>query len=402
MVGRTGRPSPPHLENYWINCSAMHQQNKNQSKLNKPISHSFDNFINYLLQNKRTRALAQFINRLREDFADFRVFVRHVDTKSELFIALVFFIGFSTGGYMLIEGWPLLDSLYMVMITMSTIGYGEVKQLSMEGRLFTIWLIIIGVIVASYTISATIETLTSEGFHRERRKFRRRRQLRRIENHTIICGYGRMGRSLARELKERGAPVIVIDVDPQAIDTSERRGIPSIEGNATDEELLYEAGIERAKALVAAAKSDAENVFIVLSARGINEKLDITARCNFDTSVSKMKRAGADIVVSPYKLAGRHIAQQILTPRVTRFLDGVLHFGQERLRLEDFIIHKQSLLAGKTLKEAQLDVNVLAVSRSNQEIISHPTADTILLPGMEIVVIGLDEQLKEVARLVCG
>ncbi|MDM8528914.1 potassium channel protein [Anaerolineales bacterium HSG24] len=377
----------------------MSQQFQEQDK---PPPNRFDKFINYFLTHKHTRSLNKFVHRLGEDFADFRVFVRHVDTKRELLIILAVFIGFSTGGYMIIEGWPMLDALYMVMITMSTIGYGEVKSLSIIGRIFTMGLIIIGVIVASYAVSATIETLTSEEFHRERRKLRRRRQLRRIKNHTIICGYGRLGRSLSQELKERGALAIVIDLDPQAVESSEKLGTPSIEGNATNEALLYEAGIERAKALVAAVRSDAENVFIVLSAREINENLEITARCNFDSSVSTMKRAGADVVVSPYKLAGRHIAQQILTPRVTRFLDGILQFGQEHLRLEDFIIHENSSLVGLTLKEAQLGVNVLAISRPNQGIISHPTANTKLLPGVEIVVMGQDEQLKEVARLVCG
>jgi voltage-gated potassium channel len=337
---------------------------------------------------------------LRDGLIDFGVFLERVRKKGQLLTILLIFIVISTAGYMLIEGWPMIDSLYMVIITMSTIGYGEVNNLSFWGRVFTIILIMTGVVIGSYAASATIETLTSSEFHQERRSSKRYRRLQRINQHTIVCGYGRLGRSLANELRERRVPFIVIDIDPNAVESCNKLGIPIIQGNAADEKILNEAGIERAKSLVTAAKSDAENVFIILSARGLREDVEIIARCNSEASISKLKRAGAHTVISPYDLAGRRIAHIITTPRITQFLDGILEIGAQQLRLEDFVIGEKSPLVGLTLKEAQLKVNVLAISRPDHGIVSHPNANTLLLPGVEIVVMGQDEELKQLAQLV--
>jgi len=344
----------------------------------------------------------QLTNRLKEDLSDVNIFIQNIDKKVELIVTVLTFLFIGTLGYVLIEGWSVLDSFYMVIITMSTIGYGEVRTLSTEGRLFTMVLIIIGVIVGSYAASATIETLTSDNFHRQRRNLQRRRQLRRISDHTIICGFGRLGRSLAEEMRGRDSPIIVIECNPQVVRQCEEWQIPYIEGNAAEEPVLIEAGIERAKALVAAANSDAENVFIILSAGGLNPNLEIISRYNYESSIPKLKRAGANSVISPHVLAGGRVAQMITNPRITQFLDGALQIGNQQLRLADFIIAENSSLVGKTLREARLAVNVLAVSRPNQNISSHPNADTLLLPGVEIVVMGLDAELKYLAQLVSG
>lgn len=354
----------------------------------------------FIAQQKQK--ISNIFSRLTEDIADFGIVIKNVDRKRELFVIVSIFLTGGTIGYMLIEGWPWFDALYMVVITMTTIGYGEVRDLSIEGRVFTMGLIIVGVITGSYAVSTTIETLTSDDFHRQRQALKRLRQLKRIANHTIICGYGRLGRSLVQELQERNAPVIVIDPAAEKIQYCDEHHIPAIQGNAANEEILREAGVHRAKSLVAAASSDAENVFIVLSACDLNPNLEIIARYNSEESVSKMKRAGAQSVISPHTIAGRRISHMLVNPRVTRFLDGVLQIGQQRLRLEDFEIGPNSPLIGKTLREARLDVNILAVSPANEDAISHPTADTMLEPGVEIVVIGLDEDLKALQKLVTG
>lgn len=343
-----------------------------------------------------------FLSYLGEDMIDFGAVIKNIEHTRQVFIILGLFLTGGTVGYMLIEGWPWFDALYMVVITMTTIGYGEVRDLTLEGRIFTVGLIAFGVLTGSYAISTVIETLTSDEFHQERRTLKRRRQLRRIKDHTIICGYGRLGRSLAQELQEREGAVVVIDCVDEKIQACDEHHIPAIQGNAANEEILYEAGIDRAKSLVAAASSDAENVFIVLSARDLNPKLEIIARYNSEESISKMKRAGAQSVISPHAIAGRRISHMLVNPRVTRFLDGVLQIGQQRLRLEDFEIGPNSPLIGKTLRDARLDVNILAVSPANEDAISHPTADTMLEPGVEIVVIGLDEDLKALQKLVTG
>ena len=303
---------------------------------------------------------------------------------------------------MLIEGWPLLDSLFMTAITMSTIGYGETRPLSPEGRIFTIGLIIIGVVTASYALTYAVQLFTSREFLKQLRDHRRRRELDKICNHCIICGFGRMGRTLARELKRRDLPMIVLDLNEAAIEECYQLGIPAIEGNAADERVLHEAGIDRANALVAAANSDAENVFIVLTARGLNPNLQIITRCNSEASVPKLEKAGANRVISPYATAGQRIAQMLVHPNVITFLDGILEFGDHQMRLEEFIIDEKSPLAGLSLQEAKLKVAVLAVTHPDQTLLSHPNADTKLLAGAAIIAMGVDQELKKMADLVKG
>lgn len=303
---------------------------------------------------------------------------------------------------MFIEDWPLLDALFMTAITMSTIGYGETRPLSPEGRVFTIGLIIIGVVTASYALTYAVQLFTSREFLKQLRDHRRRRELDKICNHCIICGFGRMGRTLARELKRRDLPMIVLDLNEAAIEECYQLGIPAIEGNAADEWVLHEAGIDRASALVAAANSDAENVFIVLTARGLNPNLQIITRCNSEGSVPKLEKAGANTVISPYATAGRRIAQMLAHPNVISFLDGILEFGDHQMRLEEFIIGEKSPLAGLSLQEAKLKVAVLAVTHPDQTLLSHPNADTKLLPGAAIIAMGVDQELKKMADLVKG
>jgi voltage-gated potassium channel len=322
-----------------------------------------------------------------------------------LFVSLIVLTTLTIGtiGYMFIEKWSFLDALYMTIITMTTIGYGEVKALSDQGQMFTIGLIVIGVVIASYAITTTVELLTSREFLEQIRYRRRRRELEKICHHCIICGYGRLGRNLARELKARGCPMIVIDLKNEAIETCHQAGIPAILGNAADEQILHEAGIDRAGSLVAAADSDAENVFIVLTAKSINPDLKIISRCNSEPSIPKMEKAGVDTVISPHAIAGRRIAQMLIRPNVVSFLDGILEFGDQQMRLEEFIIDQNSPLAGLTLKEAKLKVAVLAVTYPEQTLLlSHPNAVPKLLPAAAIIVMGVEQELYKLAEMVKG
>jgi voltage-gated potassium channel len=314
-----------------------------------------------------------------------------------LLVALVIF---GVSGYMLIEDWPFADALYMTVITMTTIGYGEVRTLSPGGRIFTIILIAVGVITATYAITATIELLTSQEFVQQIRNRRRRRTLEQIHNHSIICGYGRLGRNLAGELRAQNIPLIIIDVDPDVVQRCRDSGFHAVHGSAADELVLEEAGIQRAKSLVAAAKSDAENVFIVLTARSVNPKLQIVARSNNEATISKLEKAGADKVIFPYAITGRRIANMLVRPNVIDFLDGVLEFGDQRVRIEEFIINENSPLAGLTLLEAKLKVAVVAVDHPGQTVNTHPNASTRLLPGTAIIAMGVEEELAKLAELV--
>ena len=311
-------------------------------------------------------------------------------------------LAFGTSGYVLIEGWSVLDAFFMTIITMSTIGYGEVNVLSDSGRLFTIVLIMVGVVVASYVVTTIVELFTSQEFLEQIRYRRRRRELEKICDHTIICGFGRLGRNLAKELGIRRCPLIVVDHNPEAVEDCRQLGFPVIQGNAADERILGEAGINRAKSLVAAADSDAENVFIVLSAKSMNPGLEIISRCNSEHSIPKLEMAGVKTVISPHAIAGQRVAQLLTHPNVMSFLDGVLEFGDQQMRLEEFIISENSPLAGQTLREARLKVAVLAVTHPDQPLLSHPNADTRLLPGAGLIVMGVEQELNELGEVVKG
>jgi voltage-gated potassium channel len=303
---------------------------------------------------------------------------------------------------MLIEGWTFIEALYMTVITMATIGFSEVRPLSTAGRLFTLALIAFGVITATYSISVVIEFFTSADLQEQLHTRRRRKALAQITEHCIICGFGRMGRSRASELKIRNASFIIIDQTDEAIEKCHHLGLPALQGNAADERILREAGIERASSLVAAANSDAENVFIILTAKSIRPDLQIIARTHSEASIPKLEKAGANTVISPYATAGRRVAQLLTHPNVTSFLDGVLEFGDQQMRLEEFVIGPHSPLAGLTLRQAQLEVTVLAVLHPEQTLLSHPNAETKLLPGAAIIVMGIDSELNKLAQMVKG
>jgi voltage-gated potassium channel len=324
--------------------------------------------------------------------------------RSTLFLAslLLSLLALGTSGYMIIEGWSFVDSFYMTVITMTTIGFGEVRPLSTTGRLFTIGLIGVGVVIATYSVGAVIDLFTSEQFRHHLHNQRRRKLVKNLKGHCLICGFGRMGRSLGHELKRRRTAFVVIDHNSEVIERCDQLGYPAILGNAADERILREAGIEQAGSLVAAASSDAENVFIVLTAKSLNPNLKIISRCNSDASIPKIEAAGAHTVISPYTITGRRIAQVLTHPNVMSFLDGVLDFGDHQMRLQEFIIGPNSSLVGLTLREAQLNVSVLAISSPAQSVLTHPKADDTLLPGSAIIVMGLDQELTKLAHLVKG
>jgi len=318
---------------------------------------------------------------------------------SSLLVVLLLLVA-GTGGYMLIEGWSFTDALFMTVITVTTIGYGEVRPLSPLGRSFTIALIITGVVTATYAIGATVELLASTDFLAQIRTRRRRKMLAKLSDHCIICGYGRLGSALAAELQAQGASILVIDPSDEAIERCRQNNIPTVQASASDEQALYEAGIERASALVAATPTDAENVFIILTARSINPRLRIIARSNSEASTPKLEKAGANTVISPYAIVGRRIAHMLIHPAVTQFLDGVLEFGDHKMRLEEFTIAEDCALAGLSLKEARLKVVVLAAHHPGQQVFTHPNAETRLLPGTSIIVMGLDQELRNLERLI--
>ncbi|MFZ5997912.1 MAG: potassium channel family protein [Nitrospirota bacterium] len=313
---------------------------------------------------------------------------------SLLLILLV--IAFGTLGYMLIEGWDILDALYMTIITLASVGYKEVHDLSDGGRLFTIILIISGLGIVYYALS-TAAKIVIEGELQD--MFGRRRLEKRIKelrNHYIICGYGRMGKIIGRELGEKGATFVVIEKNPAPL--PERGDVLLLEGDATQDEILKEAGIEKAKGLITVLPTDAENLFVVLSARGLNPGLLIVARAGEEGSEQKLLRAGADRVVSPYHIGGLRIAHTLLKPAVVDFIEFATKSGNIDLQMEEITIQEGSRLVGLTLDECgigrDLGIIIVAIRRSTGEMKFNPTFRSVVKAGDTLIALGEASKLK--------
>ncbi|MEW5977834.1 MAG: NAD-binding protein [Acidobacteriota bacterium] len=321
-------------------------------------------------------------------------------------MALIGLLTLGTVGYRWLEDLDFVDALYMTVITLSTVGFGEVHPLSPVGRMFTVSLIVGGGGLAAYTLSGIAEFLFSGELRIQWDHQRRTRMLQQLSDHIIICGYGRMGRNVAHALKGEGLPFVVIDPNPEKIEHVREMGYLALQANAADETHLEEAGIRRARGLVAAANSDAENVFIVLTARSLHPKLLIVARANFEESEQKLVRAGADRVILPYRISGRRVATVLLRPEVDDFLDEVSHSSGMELLLEQIHLAPTSPLVGQTLAQAQLGsrlgVTVLACKLPEQQLNTRPSADTVLKANAKIIVLGTRDQLQAVMHLARG
>ncbi|NPA49329.1 MAG: potassium channel protein [Thermodesulfobacteria bacterium] len=325
-----------------------------------------------------------------------------------LFIALfllilVLFVG--TMGYFLIEGWSLFDALYMTIITLSTVGYGEVHPLSEAGRLFTIFLIFAGVGIAFYVFTMVTETIISGQLQDFLGKRRLEAKLETLHDHYIICGYGRIGRHICHIIAKE-VPFVVVEKNPQVVKEIEKEGFLYLEGDATHEEVLKKAGIDRAKGLVSVLRSDADNVYITLTARGLNEKLFIIARADEEHVETKLKRAGADKVVSPYLIGARRMALIILRPAVTDFLELVTPEQSVELQLEEVRISDRSDLVGKPLLESGIrqfsGAIILAIKKVTGEMIFNPPPDYIFEAGDVVVALGDRKGLARLEEVASG
>lgn len=318
--------------------------------------------------------------------------------------ALVFILAAGTVGYRLIEGWSLLDSLYMTLITISTVGFKEVSPLSSAGKIFTMVIILSGIGTAAYALATAIEFMVEGHFFGLMGRRAMEKRISELENHYIICGYGRVGQQIAKELKSASAPIVVIDHNPEALEACKADGHLYIEGNAADDEVLKKGNIHRAKGLVAASDSDPDNVFITLAARGLSSNLFIVARASQESSLQKLHKAGADRVISPYLIAGRRMSSLLLRPLVADYLDIVTHAENLEFKLEEVVINKDSSVNGLSIKDSSLrdkvGVLVLAIKKSDGNIVANPPIDTIILEGDRLVIMGTSEQLRMLEALV--
>ncbi len=310
-------------------------------------------------------------------------------------IGLLLVLG--TGGYMLIEGWTFLDALYMTVTTLVTVGYGEIHPLSTAGRIFTIGLIVLGVGGVLYTFTSVMQFVFEGHLGREWELRRMQRRIDQLRDHFILCGYGRVGRQVARDFVEDGVPFVLVDQSPARLEEATADRCITLRGDATDDDTLRRAGIERARGLITCVQSDADNIFVTLSARALKPDLYIVSRSNDEDAAPKLRRAGADRVVSPYSIGGRQMAMLAVRPAAVEFVDRVLSRSGIELLLEDFAIAERSTLVGRTLADIQLNVapgvTVIALRRDSH-LVTQPASDMDVRQGDELVAFGTPEQLR--------
>jgi voltage-gated potassium channel len=309
-----------------------------------------------------------------------------------------------TLGYYLIEkDYTLFDALYMTVITLSTIGYGEVHELSTAGRVFTIFLILGGVFTLFYAASEVIRAVVGGQIQDTLGRRRMERNLAELLNHLIVCGFGRMGKLVCQEFAAQRLPFVVIDRSPDVLEGFDLAGGIPIHGDATADDILRRAGIDRARALVSVVASDADNLYITMSARLLNEKLTIVSRAADAGSEEKLRRAGANRVVSPYRIGGIRVAQAVLRPTVVDFIELATRTQHVELQLEETQISQRSPLTGKPLKESQirqeLGIIVVAIKKTSGKMVFNPSPEAVLEAGDIVVAMGDRQHLDRLEVL---
>jgi voltage-gated potassium channel len=325
------------------------------------------------------------------------------ELKISLFVLLLL-MSLGTAGYMVIEGWRFLDAFYMTVITLGTIGFKEVHDLSDPGKIFTILLIVVGVAVLGYTVGKLVQIM----FEGEFQRFLGRRKLEKsievLRDHYIVCGYGRIGSLICREFTAKPIPFLVVESNPGVIEKLEEDNVLFLRGNATEDETLLRAGIKRAKGLVSVVTSDTENVYITLTARGLNPDLYILARSGDPGSEIKLKRAGANKVVSPYHIGGTRMAQAILRPNVVDFIEIATGRDYLDLQMEEIFIPGHSPFIGQNLKDAGLrrdtGVIIVGIKKASGRMVFNPGGTSNLEAQDTLIVLGQPSEIAKLENLI--
>jgi voltage-gated potassium channel len=308
-------------------------------------------------------------------------------------------------GFVWVEGWSFFDGLYMTVTTLTTVGYGEVHPLDRAGRIYNICLILAGMGVMLYIVSGLARVVVEGEIREVLGKHKLIQRIKRLKDHYIICGFGRIGEIIARQLREAGVPLVVLESNPEHLARLAETGYYFLAGDATREEMLLEAGIERAKGLVAVLGSDAANVYVTLTARSLNPKLFIVARAEEAGSEQKLRRAGADKVETPYEMGGRKMVQTILRPTVVTFMELAMQEGVE-YSMEEIAVGSPSSLVGLALKDSNLrrnlDLIIVAIKRADGSMLFNPLPESQILGGDTLIVLGLRKNLDALEKMAGG
>lgn len=303
-------------------------------------------------------------------------------------------------GYRLISDYSWIDALYMTVITITTVGFAEVNPLDTESKIFTIFLILASIIIVGYALSIITEYFLSKNNFEDLKQRNMQKRIDAMSNHIIICGFGRNGKQAAKKLATYKKPFVVIEKNKETIDRFQDDDILFVYGNANEDEVLIEAGIKRANTLISALPNDADNLFVVLSARQINSEMSIISRASQETSYNKLKLAGANNVILPDNIGGDHMASLVVVPDLIEFIDNLGIVGGENINIEEVPVEKlYDLKELKTIRDLDLrkktGCTVIGFKKATGEYLVNPEADTKLIPNSKVIVLGRPEQIEK-------
>jgi voltage-gated potassium channel len=317
---------------------------------------------------------------------------------------IIFIILAGVAGYMLLEDYSLLDAFFMTIITIATVGYQEIHNLDATGKIFTSVLIIISIGTFAYAISVVTRYVVEGEFQLYFKHYRVNKEIQKLQNHVIVCGYGRNGKQACDQLRSQNEPFVAIEMKPENIAQMREDGnVLFVEGDATHDEVLEESGISRAKALITALPNDASNVFVVLTAKGINPNLKIISRASDESSEMKLKRAGADNVIMPDKIGGTHMASLVVKPDVLEFLDYITE--RVNIKLEEILFSKlPDHMKNKSIRELEVrnktGANILGIKTLSGDYMINPSPETVMEPGAKLFVLGTAEQVQKFKEII--
>ena len=322
--------------------------------------------------------------------------------KALLLLLLVVIVG--VAGYMILSNYGFIDALYMTVITITTVGFGEVHPLSASEKLFTIFLILMSVVIFGF-VASTVTQYIASGELFEKLKFKKvQKKIGKLKGHTIVCGYGRNGKQAVIKLKKYNKPIVIIENDEKLIENIEAYNLLYVRGNATQDEVLEKAGIKKAANLITTLPSDANNLFVVLSARQLNKKLTIVSRASDDSSDSKLRIAGANNVIMPDKLGGDHMASLLVTPDIVEFVDKLAIDADNATHLEEIFVED---LPKEFLSRSIIDLDlrrktgctIVGFKTPDNKYIINPEANTKLVSNSRLIVLGSLEQIQNLNKL---
>lgn len=323
--------------------------------------------------------------------------------KSKIYTAitlLFLLLCFGVVGFRLIAQYEWVDALYMTVITITTVGFAEVNPLDINAKIFTVFLILTSVVIVGYAISIITEYILSKNNFEDIKQRKMQKKIDAMSNHIIICGYGRNGKQAAKKLLAYKKPFLIIERDKEVIEKFQEVNVPFVFGNANEDDVLLEAGIERASTLICALPSDADNLFVVLSARQMNSDLTIISRASQETSYNKLKLAGANNVILPDKIGGDHMASLVVIPDLVEFIDNLGIVGERNINIEEIKVEQlYNASEEKTIRDLDLrkktGCTVIGFKDDKGEYVVNPEADTKLISGSKIIVLGRPEQIEK-------